>query len=135
MGIITGLVLMFSFTFSALVFLVRDVDRGISHRAPAQAIAFQAARAGAQQVDPLSLRTGGPVMLRLDPVAAERAARAAVVASLRSDALPGTAMNQAHKLRVLEVTVGADQVEVRVEIHDGTRVATGYGVARSVVGP
>jgi len=33
------------------------------------------------------------------------------------------------------VTVGADQVEVRVEIHDGTRVATGYGVARSVVGP
>jgi hypothetical protein len=135
MGIITGLVLMFSFTFSALVYLVRDVDRGISHRAPAQAIAFQAARAGAQQIDPQSLRTGDPATVQLDPLAADRAARAAVAESLESEAM--TAMSQGHtqRLRVVEIVVSVDQVEVRVEIQDGARVATGHGVARSVVGP
>ena len=131
MGIITGLVVMFSFTFSALVYLVRDVDRGISHRAPAQAVAFQAARSGAQQIDPQSLRTGQPEMVRLDPVAAERAAREAVSQSMRSQALddPG------QRVQVVEIVVGTHQVEVHVEIRDGARVATGYGVAHSVVGP
>jgi hypothetical protein len=131
MGVITGLVVMFSFTFSALVYLVRDVDRGISHRAPAQAVAFQAARSGAQQIDPQSLRTGQAEMVRLDPVAAERAAREAVMQSMRSQALE----DSGQRVQVVEIVVGADQVEVHVEIRDGARVATGYGVARSVVGP
>lgn len=131
MGIITGLVLMFSFTFSALVYLVRDVDRGISHRAPAQAVAFQAARAGAQQIDVHSLRLGNPTTVRLDPVAAERAARSALAQSLTSEAMS----DPTRKLQVVEIAVGIDQVAVRVEIRDGNRVVTGFGVARSVVGP
>ncbi len=130
MGMITGLVVMFSFTFSALVYLVRDVDRGISNRAPAQAIAFQAARAGAQQIDVRSLRTGDAATVRLDPVAAERAARNALAQSLRSEAMS----DPTRKLQVVEIAVGIDQVVVRVEIHDGSRVTTGHGVARSVVG-
>jgi hypothetical protein len=131
MGIVTGLVLMFSFTFSGLVWLVRDVDRGISMRAPAQAIAFQAARAGAQQIDTQSLRTGTSNTLTVDPVAAEYAVRRAVESSLRSEGLS----NDIVRIDLLTVSVQADLVEVKVVISDGLRKVTGHGMARSLVGP
>jgi hypothetical protein len=131
MGIITGLVLMFSFTFTGLVWLVRDVDRAVSGRAPAQAIAFQAARAGAQQIDRIALRTGGPDQVRIDPVAAEQAARSAVEQALRSDGLSSPSV----QVRLVTITATEDQVAVVVELRDGSRVVTGSGRAQTVVGP
>jgi hypothetical protein len=131
MGIITGLVLMFSFTFSGLVWLVRDVDRAVSGRAPAQAIAFQAARAGAQQIDPMSLRIGGPNAVQINPVAADRAARAAVDHALRSDGLSGPQV----QVRVVAITTTSDQVAVVVEVRDGSRAVVGAASAQAVVGP
>ena len=44
-GLVTGIVLIFAFTFLGLVWLARDVDRGVSNRSAAQSIAFQSARA------------------------------------------------------------------------------------------
>ncbi len=49
-AIVTALVLLFSFTAGAVIWLARDVDRVVSNRSAAQSIAFQAARTGAQQV-------------------------------------------------------------------------------------
>ena len=49
-AIVTALVLLFSFTAGAVIWLARDVDRVVSNRSAAQSIAFQAARSGAQQV-------------------------------------------------------------------------------------
>jgi hypothetical protein len=131
MGIITGLVLMFSFTFSGLVWLVRDVDRAVSGRAPAQAIAFQAARAGAQQVDQIALRVGGPDAVRIDPVAADRAARAAVAHALRSDGLSDPSIH----VSVVAITIAEDQVNVVVSLRDGSRTVMGSGSAQAVMGP
>jgi hypothetical protein len=131
MGIVTGLVLMFSFTFSGLVWLVRDVDRGISLRAPAQAIAFQAARAGAQQIDAESLRVGASHTLIVNPVAAELAVQQAVEQSVRSEAL----LSSTIRIELVSVAVGSDSVEVKVEISDGLRKVVGHGMARSLVGP
>jgi hypothetical protein len=131
MGIITGLVLMFSFTFSGLVWLVKDVDRAISGRAPAQAIAFQAARAGAQQIDQIALRVGGPDAVRIDPVAADRAARAAVAYALRSDGLSDPSV----QVNVVAITTTEDHVNVVVALRDGSRVVMGEGSARAVMGP
>jgi hypothetical protein len=131
MGIITGLVLMFTFTFTGLVWLVRDVDRAVSGRAPAQAVAFQAARAGAQQIDRRELRAGGPESVRIDPVAAERAAREAVSDALQSDGLKDSSV----QLRVVSITTTRDQVDVVVELRDGLRVANGFGRAQAVMGP
>ncbi len=46
-GLVVGIALMFAFTFLGLVWLARDVDRAVSNRSAAQAIAFQSARSGA----------------------------------------------------------------------------------------
>ena len=45
-GLVTGITLIFAFTFLGLVWLARDVDRSVSNRSTAQSIAFQAARSG-----------------------------------------------------------------------------------------
>jgi len=74
-AIITVTVLLFTFTFGSIVYLSRDVNRVVSHRSAAQSIAFQAARAGAQQVRTGSLRGGGDSeVVELDPFAAEQEA-------------------------------------------------------------
>lgn len=131
MGIITSAILLFSFTFSGLVWLVRDVDRQISQTAPAHALAFQAARAGAQQIDIESLREAGPPQLRIDITAAQDAVREAVRESLRSDALASSTV----RIEVVDVQVVGDLVSVEVEITDGGHSVRAVGSARAVVGP
>jgi hypothetical protein len=71
-GAATVLMITLCFTFLAgsLVWLSRTVDQSLDDRTNAAAIAFQAARAGAQALDPASARAGEAV---IDPVAARLA--------------------------------------------------------------
>ena len=57
-GLVAGIVILFSMTFLGLVWLARDVDRGISNRSIANSVAFQAARSGAQVAFATPLRQG-----------------------------------------------------------------------------
>jgi hypothetical protein len=117
---VAALVLVFTFSAGAVVWLARDVDRSISHRTSAQSIAFQAARAGAQQLDIAQLRAGTEVPV-VEPGMARSAAAQAAAALLADYGLDG---------RVVSVTVGVDRVEVGVSIVDGGRTVTGVAAAR-----
>ena len=68
-GSATVLMITLCFTFLAgsLVWLSRTVDQSLDDRTNAASIAFQAARAGAQAIDPTALRAGQVIV---DPVAA-----------------------------------------------------------------
>jgi len=62
---VAALVVLFTFTGAAAVWLARDVNQRVSDRSALQSIAFQAARAGAQQVDVGSIRgdPGGAIVV------------------------------------------------------------------------
>ena len=123
MATVTGLVLLFSFTAGAMIWLARDVNRSVSNRSAAQSIAFQAARAGAQQVSLESVRTGqGPAIDEL----ADAAARSAAADLFRGYGVVGT---------VDSVIVSGDVVEVRLTIDDPAGDVTGVASARAEVGP
>jgi hypothetical protein len=75
---VLALVVLFTFTGAAAIWLARDVNQRVSDRSAIQSIAFQAARAGAQQIDVSSIR-GGSGTVVID----ERAARSAAVDTAR----------------------------------------------------
>lgn len=119
---VAAIVLMLSLTGGALLWLSWNVDRSINAASDADAIAFQAARAGAQAVDPASLRTATPVLNRdLAPELAVDAATSLFAANETSG-------------RVVSVEVGPDRVTVVVEITEAGRTVTGQGTARLAVG-
>lgn len=122
-GLIAGIALIFAFTFLGLVWLARDVDRGVSNRSAAQSIAFQAARSGAQSASATDLRSGTNV---IEPAAATRAAMSTAAALFASYRVDGT---------VISVDVAADSVSVSVEITDGGRTVTGAGTVRAERAP
>lgn len=122
---VAALVLVFTFSAGAVLWLARDVDRSISHRTSAQSIAFQAARAGAQQLDIAQLRAGtggGDGAPMVEATTARRAAAGAASALFADYGLEG---------RVVSISVAADRVEVVVSIVDGGRTVTGVAAARS----
>jgi hypothetical protein len=120
-GTVTALVLLFAFTSGAVVWLARDVDRAVSNRSAAQSVAFQAARAGAQQLDVVALRQGVTT-----PVVSAEAARAAATRTagqlLASFGLDG---------RVESVDVTSELVTVRVVVTDPAGAVSGTGIART----
>jgi type III secretory pathway component EscV len=122
-GLVAGIALMFAFTFLGLVWLARDVDRGISNRSAAQSIAFQAARSGAQSAALTDLRTG---LITVDPVAANRAATSTASALFTSYDVNGS---------VTSIDVVANSVSVLVTIVDDGRTVTGAGTARAERAP
>lgn len=122
-GLVAGIALIFAFTFLGLVWLARDVDRGVSNRSAAQSIAFQAARSGAQAAAIADLRTGANV---IDPLAARQAAVATADTLFRSYRVDG---------RIVSVQVDADRVSVTVTITDGGRTVTGAGSVRAERAP
>lgn len=122
-GLVAGIALMFAFTFLGLVWLARDVDRGVSNRSAAQSIAFQAARSGAQSARVTDLRTG---ITLIDPNAATRAAASTAGALFTSYGLDG---------RITSVDVAADSVSVSVTITDAGRTVTGAGTVRAQRAP
>jgi Tfp pilus assembly protein PilX len=75
---VLALVVLFTFTGAAAIWLARDVNQRVSDRSAIQSIAFQAARAGAQQIDVATVR-GGSHGVVID----ERAARSAAVDTAR----------------------------------------------------
>jgi len=119
-GMVTVLVLMFSFTGTTVVWLARDVDRALSHRASAQLVAYESARAGAQQIDTESLRLDGE--LRLDAMAAATAVAESAASTLGRLGLAGS---------VASVSVVDTLVTVEIEITDGARSVRGVGAAQA----
>lgn len=122
-GLVAGIVLIFAFTFLGLVWLARDVDRGVSNRSAAQSIAFQSARSGAQAASVTDLRTGIAV---IDPVRARQAAAVTATELFESYGLDGT---------ITAVDVAVDSVSVSVSVTDGGRAVTGAGTVRAERAP
>jgi Tfp pilus assembly protein PilX len=125
-GLVVGLVLMFAFTFLGLVWLARDVDRAISNRSAAQAIAFQAARSGAQMTEIARLRDGtaGP------PLVDGHRARVTAATTARQ-LFAGYGVSGS----VRAIQVDGDEVTVTVAITDGGRTVTGRGTVRAERAP
>ena len=119
---VAAIALMLSLVGGSLLWLTWNVDRSINAASDADAIAFQAARAGAQAIDPASLRTDTPMLN------ADQAPQLAIDAAASLFAANETAG------RVVSVEVEADRVTVIVEITEAGRTVTGQGTARLAVG-
>lgn len=117
---VTALVLMFAFTAGAVIWLAGDVNTRVSNRSAAQSVAFQAARAGAQQVAIGDLRAGGDVVV--DAVGADREARRAAGRLLDSYGLTGS---------VQAVHVDGPTVTVELLIHGSAGDVTGVASAEA----
>jgi hypothetical protein len=125
------MVLLFSFTAGGVILLARDYDDRLATRSVAQAVAFQAARVGAQQVAIETLRGDGAIALD-EAAAVEQATRAA--RELLADA---------GEVGDVTVVVDSDRVTVVVEIvdeieggFDGSQraIVRAEGSARAVTG-
>ena len=123
-GSATVLMITLCFTFLAgsLVWLSRTVDQSLDDRTNAAAIAFQAARAGAQAIDPASARSGLAI---IDPVAARAAVATTTARLLAANGDVGL---------LSAVTIVSNRVTVTVTITTTGRPATGTASASAVVG-
>ena len=124
-GLVAGIVLIFAFTFLGLVWLARDVDRGVSNRSAAQSIAFQAARSGAQATSVGALRETER-SIAVDEAAARAAATTTAQRLFASYGLDGS---------VSSIAVTADTVSVTVTIVDNGVTVTGAGTVRAERAP
>jgi hypothetical protein len=123
-GFVAGIALIFAFTFLGLVWLARDVDRGVSNRSTAQSIAFQAARSGAQAALVPGLRTGEGVAI--DETEARSAAISTATALFASYDVSGS---------ISSVTLDGDAVTVSLTITDSGTTVTGLGTVRAERAP
>jgi len=122
-GLVAGIAFMFAFTFLGLVWVARDVDRGISNQSAATSIAFQAARSGAQAARIDDVR-GGDVA-SIDPAAARTAAGSTASQLFASYGVAGSVTS-------IEVDLAASKVIVTVTITDGSKTVIGVGAAEAV---
>ena len=125
-ALVTALVLLFAFTAAGVIWLGRDVNRRVTNHTAAQSIAFQAARAGAQQVAVASLRDGGSSSVVLDDARAREQAHRAAGELFDSYSVDG---------RVVAVDVTVDEITVIVEIADPVGDVRGTASARAERGP
>jgi hypothetical protein len=114
--------LCFAFLAGSLVWLSRTVDQSLDDRTNAVAIAFQAARAAAQAVDPVLARSGVAVV---DPVAARLAAAFTTERLLAVNGDTGA---------LSALSIEGNRVVVTVTITTTGRSATGTASATAVVG-
>lgn len=122
-GLVAGIAFMFAFTFLGLVWVARDVDRGISNQSAATAIAFQAARSGAQAARVDDVRAGE--LGALDAGAAHRAASATAGRLIASYGVDG-------RVVAIDIDPTNSKVTVTIDIVDGTKRVTGVGAAEAV---
>ncbi|MFT3851481.1 MAG: hypothetical protein QM733_01865 [Ilumatobacteraceae bacterium] len=117
--------LTFSFVFmaGAFIWLSRTVDRSIHDRSQAAAVAFQAARAGAQQIDLEASRRSGDVVVDADLAVA--AARASAARMLAANGDTGA---------ITAVTVDGDRVTVTVAVDTSGRPMSGTATATAHFG-
>jgi lipoprotein-anchoring transpeptidase ErfK/SrfK len=123
-GSATVLMITLCFTFLAgsLVWLSRTVDQSLDDRTNAAAIAFQAARAGAQEIDPVSARSGASIV---DPIAARTAVASTTARLLAANGDSGT---------LTALSIEGNRVTVSVTITTTGRPATGTASATAIVG-
>jgi hypothetical protein len=123
-GSATVLMITLCFTFLAgsLVWLSSTVDQSLDDRTNAAAIAFQAARAGAQSIDPASARAGRAVV---DPIAARAAVAETTARLLAANGDIGS---------LTAMSIDSNRVTVSVTITTTGRAATGTASASAVVG-
>ncbi len=123
-GSATVLMITLCFTFLAatLVWLSRTVDQSLDDRTNAVAIAFQAARAGAQAVDADSARAG---VALIDPVAARRAVAETMRHLLAVNGDTGS---------LAALTIASNRITVSVTITTTGRPATGTASVTAVAG-
>jgi hypothetical protein len=114
--------LCFTFLASSLLWLSRTVDQSLHDRTNAAAVAFQAARAGAQALDPDSARAGLPA---IDPLAARVAVISTVERLLAANGDTGS---------LTALSIVDNRVTVSVSITTTGRSATGTGSATAVAG-
>lgn len=124
-GLVAGIVLVFAFTFLGMVWLARDVDRGISNRSAAQSIAFQSARSAAQAVSVGDLRRH-PDVQSIDEQTARTAAVTTADALFRSYGVDGS---------ITSIEVAGDRASVTVVITDGDVTVTGAATVRAERAP
>lgn len=122
---VAGLTILFALTFGSLVWLGRDVDRGVSNRSAAQSIAFQSARSGAQSSSVEDLRSGRST---LDVSAARSAIHGTAQRLFASYGVDGV-------VESIDVDPATTRVRVVVRIVDGDIAVTGTGIARAEVTP
>jgi hypothetical protein len=114
--------LCFAFLSGSLVWLSRTVDQSLDDRTNAAAIAFQAARAGAQAIDPTSARAG---MAVIDPIAARLAVASTTHRLLAANGDTGS---------LTVISIESNRVTVSVTITTTGRPATGTASASAVAG-
>lgn len=104
---VAALVALSSFTVGSVLWLARDVDMTLSIRSTADAIAFQAARAGAQQLRTEALRGDTPLAV-IEPAAAGRAVRTTTRDLLDREGLDGEVLAVVATDEWIRVTVRVD---------------------------
>ena len=114
--------LCFVFLAGSLLWLSRTVDQSLDDRTNAVAIAFQAARAGAQAIDPIAARSGEAV---IDPDAARDAVASTAGRLLAANGDTGS---------VSSISIERNRVTVSVTITTTGRPATGTASASAVAG-
>ena len=122
-AVVAALVLLFAFTAGGVIWLSRDVNRVVTNRSAAQSIAFQSARAGAQQVELCSLRDGEEVVLN-----EERAREEGLRIAAELFAAYGVAGSSS-------MTISGDTVTVTVTVTDEHGDATASGSVQARTGP
>ena len=124
-GLVAAITILFSLTFLSLVWLARDVDRGVSNEGAAEAIAFQAARSGAQAASIANLRTGD---LAIDESQARAAAFETASLLFDSYGVDGS-------VTAIEIDPATTRLRVTVRIDDGPVSVTGTGIVTVEVTP
>lgn len=121
-SMVAALVLLFTFTAGAIIWLGRDVSQSVALRSTAQSIAFQAARAGSQEVVVGGLRNGVETTVSLDQEAAKQTAVERADEMFMLYAVDG---------EVISVAIDADDnITVTVRLSGQTGLtATGVGTA------
>ena len=120
-----ALVLLFAFTAGGVIWLSLDVNRVVSNRSAAQSIAFQSARAGAQQVEVGSLRGGNSSSIVIDEQRAREEGRSIADQLFEAYGVVGTS----------SMAIVGDTVSVTVTIDDPTGSQTATASVQAQTGP
>lgn len=124
-AVVTALVLLFAFTAGGVIWLSRDVNRVVANRSAAQSIAFQSARAGAQQVEVGSLREPGVSAVELNAEFARREGIRIADELFEAYGVFGTS----------SMVIRGDTVTVTVTIDDPAGDVTASGSVQAQTGP
>jgi len=132
---VAALVVMFTVTGVAAIWLARDVNQRVSDRSALQSVAFQAARAGAQQLVVSDLRDTGSADLVIDESSARSAASDAAFRLAESYDLDLRIVSQGYGDDVatwtVTVAVSDDRENVTGADLDGVLSAIGVAHAES----